>query len=1025
MRLCLRGFFTLVATITLALHAQEQRKLVPAEPQAVRDAKAAITRKMEAIRLPELKLDKATLKQAVELLIARSRELDKADVPDGRRGVDIRLHPEVEPEKATVSLELENVPLSEALRYVSELAQTKIQMEADSVLLVRLWMDTSEKFTRTFRVPPDFLFTTLDEPPLPPQPIGLPPLELPRPSSSKLVLEAQGITFPTGASATFNPTTGLLTITNSQPNLDLVEAFTDTLQQHVPATLAHQLIIIEGPGELIRAANAAASRVSDARKELDMLLDHAKNTGSNVRVTADAFLEGKLGMRNTTTAVCEHVHVTDLDLDKQSRANVSWDMRPLGLTLEVGCTVSADDSTIQNDIDINFHPVSPRTRQMRVTEPLTAREAEFPFSVTAGADFKTTLVSTAGATKLIGVTKPVGLADQKADVLWAAFLTSGIRRVEALPQSPPLPETSPAPDGMIAAIFHAAPGLLESLMESTSQPLREWLEKEQGISFPAGAVMEQKGEHLHITNTPAMIEAIGALIAHAETIAPKTVAFTLHTIEAPAALVRDLASQSTVAGSDDTAMFNTVETSTARGEARFINSTFFETQPGTRASHESVREHAFISEFAITDKNQPEIIFEMRKVGSIIEVEPAISADGHTVELNFSHELHPAAPEARGAHFRDPASGQRFAMPATDFHALKTSSGLTLTKGSTKLIALHKPTGRSAEGKLWATFLKCDVVPQIIKPRRMTAAKAAELPDTDELETKAYRVPRDFLRRAVNPVEPITPPAPADPFEAPKHPQTTRRRHTATQPLETLGVTFPEGSSASYNPATSTLVFRNTPRNLAIIEAFVEEMNASSPKSIVFTTHVLQAHGPLLRRLTAQAASKSNHRAELDELLAAVKAGSVRSLGTNRIETKSGVRATTQQGAEHTALADVRISKEGVPEIITKTRNVGFKIELEAIIGADGQLVDINIAPEFHTAAPFEHREHILDTQGRRLEFPLTDYHAAKVFTTGITMPDGTARLLSLYKPTGKPEFEKEDILQAIFITCDILRVEE
>jgi hypothetical protein len=37
-------------------------------------------------------------------------------------------------------------------------------------------------------------------------------------------------------------------------------------------------------------------------------------------------------------------------------------------------------------------------------------------------------------------------------------------------------------------------------------------------------------------------------------------------------------------------------------------------------------------------------------------------------------------------------------------------------------------------------------------------------------------------------------------------------------------------------------------------------------------------------------------------------------------------------------------------------------------------------------------------------------------------MPDGTTRLLSLYKPTGKPEFEKEDILQAIFITCDILR---
>jgi len=40
-------------------------------------------------------------------------------------------------------------------------------------------------------------------------------------------------------------------------------------------------------------------------------------------------------------------------------------------------------------------------------------------------------------------------------------------------------------------------------------------------------------------------------------------------------------------------------------------------------------------------------------------------------------------------------------------------------------------------------------------------------------------------------------------------------------------------------------------------------------------------------------------------------------------------------------------------------------------------------------------------------------------------MPDGSARLLVLYKPTGKPEFEKDDILQAMFITCDLLRTWE
>ncbi|HBJ82829.1 MAG TPA: hypothetical protein DDZ88_02930 [Verrucomicrobiales bacterium] len=874
----------------------------------------------------------------------------------------------------------------------------------------------SELHTRTFKVPPDFLFTSLDgpdAPPPPPQPIGLPPLELPRPSSSKLILEAQGVIFPEGASAKFNPLTGLLTVTNTQPNLDLVAAFVEALRKDAPASLAHQLIILEGPGEIIRQINAAATRNADAAQELTTLLGYAKNPGSNVRVIADAFLETKSGTHSSTSAVREHVSSPDLDFDKKSRPSIAWDMRPLGLTLEVEPTLNADGSTIDSSLVIKFHPISPRTRQMRVTEPPTARDAEFPFSVTAGAEFKTSLVSNSGATKLIGITKPVGLVDEKADILWVAFLTTSIRRVEALPQTRP-PQTI-EPSGMTAVVFRAPPGLLESLMETASQPLREWLEKEQGIAFPPGALLEQKSDHLHVTNTPAMVEAIGALIAHAESVAPKTIAFTLHTIEAPATLLRDLTRQSTAAGADDTAMFTTMEAASARGEARFIDSLFLEANAGIRATLKTVREHIFISEFAITDENQPEIFFEMREVGSVFEVEPVVSVDGHTVELNLSHELHPAAPEARGAHFRDPASGQRFAMPATDFHVLKTSSGLSITKGSTKLIALHKPTGRDAEGKLWATFLKCDVVPQVTKPLEIEITQRRKEPDAKGLETRVFKAPADFIN--VGGGRENTEP---DPFAA---------NETSLEParegvLGHKGISFPKGASAKFNPADSTLTVRNSLENLVLIEAFLKDIARNTPKTTTFTTHVLQAPGPLLRQIATQAASKSNHRAALDELLAAVKTGSAQSLGTNRIETKSGVRATTQQGAEHTALADMHISKEGVPEIITETRNVGFKVELEPTIAREGHLAELFFSSEFHTAPPFEHREHILDTQGRRLEFPLTDYHVAKV-TTGITMPDGTARLLSLYKPTGRPEFENEDILQAIFITCDILRVGE
>lgn len=1023
MRNPLRGFVTLVAILALALHAQGQDKAVPVEPPAVREAKAALARKMDAILLPEFHLRDATLKQAVELLITRSRELDTTNTPDKRKGVNIRLHPEAEPEKASVSLVLKNVPLSEALRYVSELALMKIKVEADAVLLVPLWMDVGEKYTRNFWAPHDFLSNSMpaagaSATPADPFAAGQPE---PVPSkgkitlqSAKQVLESQGITFPEGSSAFFNPTTGLLTVTNTLPNIDLVEAFVETgLYDILPTTLAHQLIILEGPGELIRTANAAASRTANARAELETLLGYTKNPGSNVRVVADAFLEGKSGMHCSTNAVREHVHATDLSLDKQGRATASWDTRLLGLTFAIDQTLGPDGHTIDSNLEIKFHPLTPRIRQLNVTEPLSGRDAEFPFSVTAGAEFKTLLAITNGATKLIGVTKPVGLADEKTDVLWAAFLTSTVRRLD--PRSQPIPPTvTPKPAELTTAIFHTPPGLLESLMETSSMPLREWLEKIQGIAFPPGASIEQKGDQLHVTNTPAMIEAISVLISHAEVSAAKTIAFTLHTIEAPATLLRDHSRQSTAAGADDTAVFAASEAAVARGEARFIDSLFLETKSGNRATHESVREHIFISDFGLNDQKPPEATFDMREVGTVFEVEPFISADNHTVELNFSHELHPSPPETRGAHFRDPASGKPFAMPATDFHVLKTSSGLSITKGSTKLIALHKPTGRDAEGKLWATFLKCDVVPQIAKPHEIELIQKRKGPDAEGLETRVFKVPADFMRVGGGVVEVET-----DQFDAPRSNQRTNPKI-----LEAKGIVFPDGASAKFNPADNTLTVRNSPENLVRVEAFLKDIGSKNPKTIVLTTHVLQAPGPLLRQLTAQAAPKSNHRAELDELLAAVMKGDAQSLGTNSIETKPGVIARTQQGAKHTALSDVRISKEGAPEIITETRNVGFKVELEAVIGADGQLVNLNIAPEFHTAPPFEHREHILDTQGRKLDFPLTDYHVVKV-TTALTMPDGTARLLSLHKPTGKPEFEKEDILQAIFITCDLLRTNE
>ncbi|WP_449071169.1 hypothetical protein [Prosthecobacter sp.] len=890
--------------------------------------------------------------------------------------------------------------------------------------------------TRTFKIPPDFLSCESPDRTVPAAPAdpfsdrkipwGPDAAAPPHPTPARQVLEATGITFPEGASASFNPVTSTLTVTNTQENLELTAAFMAMLDKQAPANVAFTLTVVEGPGELIREANAAASKSANAEPALATLLNHAKQADSTVRVVGDAFLETKSGTRATVESVLEHGHVSEFRLDAKSQSSIDKETQQAGLTLEIEPTVGADGTTVEITFGLRLNAVPPVQRQVSVNDPLTGQVAEFPVTDVPGTGFVSSITTLGGHTKLLGVTKPTGTPKEGADTLWAAFLTTALRQVEALPvPQPKVAAPATVPPGMIFATLPVPDGLFASMLSwPRSLTLQSWLSS-AGITFPAGASTQQKDGLLHLINTPENIGLIAALVDHELGRSAKTVAFTLHTLEAPAALLRDLTRQ-TLATADDAAMLTAVEAAAARGEARFINSAFVETKSGTRAVHAAAREHTYVDEFRTNDKGRLISNFETRSVGSRFEAEPTIRIDGRTVELTLAHELHPTAPMLRHELFRAPASQQRFELPVTDFHMHKTVTGLSVSKGGTKLISLNKPTGREDNGMLWATFLKCDVVPQVAVSRHLGHEPAPELQQTADPKawnTRTFKVPPDFL--SIGGEEPATGAAdpPADPFAASPSAAGDRsktRRKSARQILEAQGISFPEGAMASFNPALATLFIRNTNENLDQVEAFLDTMCVTTPKTLAFTTHVLQGPAGLLRRLTAQAATKGNHRAELEELLAAVKAGTVQHLDTARIETKSGTRATTRQGMQHRAVTSVSVNEKHEPVIAQQTRHVGLQVELEPTIGADGITVELTLVPEFHTAPPFEHREHLVDTQGRRHEFPLTDYHTAKI-TTGLTLCDGTVRMFSLHKPTGKPEFEKEDVLQVMFITCDIL----
>lgn len=206
---------------------------------------AYLTEKMNKIIFPTVSFQGATIEEALEYLRVKSRDLDTFTDSTGVKGVNIILRTGDAPSNASISLDLKDVPMSEALRYVTELAQMKYKVEAHAVLVVPLSENASELYTRSYRVPPDFLTGVGDgggaaAPAPAADPFaaggagGAPAGGLSAKKSARQVLEAAGIAFPDGASASYNPANSQLVVRNTQPNLDLVEAYVESTTKSAP-----------------------------------------------------------------------------------------------------------------------------------------------------------------------------------------------------------------------------------------------------------------------------------------------------------------------------------------------------------------------------------------------------------------------------------------------------------------------------------------------------------------------------------------------------------------------------------------------------------------------------------------------------------------------------------------------------------------------------------------------------------------------------------------------------------------------
>lgn len=108
--------------------------------------------------------------------------------------------------------------------------------------------------------------------------------------------------------------------------------------------------------------------------------------------------------------------------------------------------------------------------------------------------------------------------------------------------------------------------------------------------------------------------------------------------------------------------------------------------------------------------------------------------------------------------------------------------------------------------------------------------------------TKSFIVPPDFLRSGAGdgggPADPFA----ADPFGGGGQAPTVGsivKRQSAEDYLKARNISFPEGTSASFLPQSSTLVIRNTPSNVALVEAIVQASKAAGSKNVLITSRLI------------------------------------------------------------------------------------------------------------------------------------------------------------------------------------------
>ena len=224
---------------------------------AAADGSMTISKKLDNIIIPKIALDEASLEEALELVRLKASENDTFEPDPARKGLNLTVNlgaPDSEVVRRVrdqrITLQLSNVPLSRILGFITEMTQTTYSTDDYAVIIRPLGSASDELISRSFRVPPDFITSlsagatnnTAETDPFADAPAAgsLVTTRL----SAQEGLQRQGVTFPEGASASYNAASNTLRVTNTSTNIDFISQLVESLTQTEPVMVSVKVTMI-------------------------------------------------------------------------------------------------------------------------------------------------------------------------------------------------------------------------------------------------------------------------------------------------------------------------------------------------------------------------------------------------------------------------------------------------------------------------------------------------------------------------------------------------------------------------------------------------------------------------------------------------------------------------------------------------------------------------------------------------------------------------------------------------------------